>query len=422
MNPFSITYAQQLEEKYPTPARDEFYIPQTKEGKPYIYFCGNSLGLQPKSTASAIEFELNQWKNLGVEGHFEGEKPWFKYHHFSKEGTAKLVGALPSEVVMMNGLTVNLHLMLSSFYRPTKTRFKILIENDVFGSDYYAIESVLRLHNLNVDDALIIISPKEGEYNIETSAIENEILKHGDSLALVLLGGVNYFTGQVFDFEKITETAHKVGAYAGFDLAHAVGNLDLQLHQWQVDFAVWCSYKYLNAGPGGVGGVFVHKNHENSNLPRQAGWWGHREEDRFLMQKNFIPSTGADGWQLSNAPVLNLAAYMASLQIFEKYGISDLRNRSIQLTGYLIELLNIIESNNKGTLTIITPQYEKQRGCQVSIILPHADKSIIDALNNEGIIADWRHPNVLRFAPVPLYNTFEEVYKFVKCLESLLVV
>lgn len=421
MNPFSITYAQQLEEKYPTPARDEFYIPLTKEGKPYIYFCGNSLGLQPKLTASAIEFELNQWKNLGVEGHFEGEKPWFQYHQFSKEGTAKLVGALPSEVVMMNGLTVNLHLMLSSFYRPTKTRFKILIENDVFGSDYYAIESVLRLHNLNVEDALIIISPNQGEYNIETSAIENEILKHGDSLALVLLGGVNYFTGQVFDFEKITEAAHKVGAYAGFDLAHAVGNLDLQLHHWQVDFAVWCSYKYLNAGPGGVGGVFVHKSHENSNLPRQAGWWGHREEDRFLMQKTYIPSTGADGWQLSNAPVLNLAAYMASLQIFEKYGISNLRNRSVKLTGYLIELLNIIESKNIGTLTIITPQNEKQRGCQVSIILHHADKSIIEALNKNGIIADWRHPNVLRFAPVPLYNTFEEVYYFVKCLEKLLV-
>jgi kynureninase len=410
------TCAQLLEKEFPTDFRNRFFIPAIN-GQECIYFCGNSLGLQPKSVQTLIAAELKQWENLGVEGHFKGEKPWMQYHKFAKKTTAKLVGANESEVVMMNSLTTNLHLLLTSFYRPTKQKFKIITEAGAFSSDQYALETQVKLHGLIPEETIIEIFPRMGEHTLRTEDILQAINENAAALSLVFLGGVNYYTGQAFDLKTIAVAAKQVGAIIGFDLAHAVGNIALQLHDWQVDFAVWCSYKYLNAGPGGVGGAFVHQKHADEKLPRLGGWWGHREEERFLMKKGFQPASGADGWQLSNAPILSLAAYLASAAIFEEAGIENLVKRSKVLTAYLEFLL--LHSACASNITIITPSNPNQRGCQLSVIFKNGGKELFQKLQDHHIMVDWREPNAIRITPVPLYNSFIEIYQFVKILEAI---
>jgi kynureninase len=387
-------------------------------GKPTLYFTGNSLGLLPKSTKKYIDEELQDWKSLGVEGHLHSRRPWLYYHKFTKKVLASLVGAKPLEVVAMNQLTVNLHLMLVSFYRPTATRYKILTEADAFPSDQYAFESQLKFHKRNPDEALIELKSREGEVTLRTSDILKAIEENANEIALVIFGGVQYYTGQFFDIKKITEAAHKVGAVAGFDLAHAVGNVPLQLHKNNVDFAVWCSYKYLNSGPGSVAGAFVHERHANDfTLPRFAGWWGHNEKERFQMKKGFQPMTGVDGWQLSNFPVLSGAAHLASLEIFQEAGIKSLRKKSELLTGYLEFLLKQLAGFGK-TFHILTPSSPTERGCQLSIFVNKDGKKIFNYLLKNNVIADWREPGVIRVAPVPLYNTFEEVFRFTELFKK----
>jgi kynureninase len=389
--------------------RSEFYFPQ-HEGNDVIYLTGNSLGLQPKSAMAALQTELNDWAKFGVEGHFQGTNPWFHYHKFFSESAANVVGALPSEVVVMNNLTVNLHLMMVSFYRPTKDRYKIIMEAGAFPSDQYAMESQVKFHGYRYEDAVIEVSPRAGEYALRTEDILDVIENNRDSVALVMFSGVQYYTGQAFDIEAITKAAHAAGAIAGFDLAHAAGNLKLNLHDWQVDFAVWCSYKYLNSGPGGVSGVFVHEKHgENPDLPRFAGWWGHREDVRFKMQKGFIPEKGAAGWQLSNAPVLSMAVHKASLEIFDRAGMDRLVAKSKLLSGYLEFVLKDVSVRNDSiSLTVITPS---ERGCQLSVLAGSNARKLFDYLTQNGVVADWREPEVIRMAPVPLYNSFEDIYR-----------
>lgn len=396
--------------------RERFYIPQ-HEGKPVIYFCGNSLGLQPKTAKSAIEQELEDWKNLGVEGHFQGKNPWFHYHKFLTTKAAKIVGGKEKEVVIMNNLTVNLHLMMVSFYRPTKERFKIITEAGAFPSDQYALESQARFHGHNPDKAIVELKPRQGEDTLRTEDILAAIDDHKDELSLVMMGGVNYYTGQAFEMDKITKAGQQAGAFVGFDLAHAAGNLHLQLHDWGVDFAVWCSYKYLNSGPGGTSGVFVHERHANKpEMPRFAGWWGHNEKERFLMKKGFIPVEGAAGWQLSNAQIFPMAIHKASLDIFDEAGMDNLREKSVQLTGFLEFLLNDTFTNNE--FKIITPANPQHRGCQLSLVAAKDGRKVFDYLTKSGVIADWREPNVIRIAPVPLYNTYEDVFRFVELLKK----
>lgn len=408
------SYAQSLDEQDDLKHfRERFHIPHADNGEPAIYMCGNSLGLQPKSAAAAIAHELEQWAQMGVEGHFKGDTPWFTYHKAFAEPLAKVVGAKPDEVVAMNVLTVNLHLMLVSFYRPTATRYKIITEVGAFPSDQYALESQVRFHGFDPDAAIIELKPRTGEHTLRTEDILETIAQHADSLALVMMGGINYYTGQVFDMQKITAKAHAVGAVAGFDLAHAAGNVPLSLHNWDVDFAVWCSYKYMNAGPGGVSGVFVHERHaQNPDLPRFAGWWGHNEKERFLMQKGFKPMYGAAGWQLSNAPVLHMAPYKASLALFEEAGMDKLAAKSRLLTGYLEFLLGQIQHIK---IEIITPKDPAQRGCQLSMMVENG-RQIFDYLVSNGVIGDWREPNVIRLSPVPLYNSFQDVYRIYEIL------
>jgi kynureninase len=390
--------------------RSKFFIPVVN-GKPSIYFTGNSLGLQPKTTKKYITEELTDWAKLGVEGHVHSRRPWLYYHKFTKKGLAALVGAKPIEVVAMNHLTVNLHLMMVSFYRPTKQRFKIICEAGAFSSDQYAFESQLNVHNINPSKALVELKAREGEHTLRTEDILKAIAEHGEQLALVLLGGVQYYSGQLFNIKKITQAAHNVGAMAGFDLAHAIGNIPLNLHKDNVDFAVWCSYKYLNAGPGAVAGAFIHERHANSNLPRFAGWWGHAEKERFQMKKGFIPMPGVDGWQLSNFPVLPGAALLASLEIFQEAGIKNLRKKSLLLTGYFEFLLHEIDPQQQY-FSILTPKNPAERGCQLSIFMKENGKKVFNTLTKAGVIADWREPGVIRVAPVPLYNTFEDVFRF----------
>lgn len=415
----SLAFARKMDRNDPLASfKKKFIIPKQK-GKPVVYFVGNSLGLQPKETKKFVNEELEDWGSLAVEGHFDGRRPWLYYHKFSKKALAGLVGAKPVEVVAMNQLTVNLHLMMVSFYRPTKEKFKIIIESGAFSSDQYAVETQIKFHQLNPEIALVELKPRAGEHTLRTEDIIQTIGKHGDQLALVLLSGVQYYTGQHFNIKKITEASHKTGAYIGFDLAHAVGNVPLQLHKDRVDFAVWCSYKYLNSGPGGIAGVFIHEKHKNANLPRFAGWLGHEEKVRFQMKKGFKAMEGADGWQLSNVPVLAGAAHLASLKIFSEVGMTKLRKKSIQLTGYLNFLLN--EVDPKGMyFEIITPQDPASRGCQLSILMKKNGKKIFNALLKKGIFTDWREPDVIRTAPVPLYNTFEDVYKFTSTLSALM--
>ncbi len=416
----TISFAKKLDQNDPLKSfRKQFHLPKIN-GKTALYFTGNSLGLQPIAAKKFIIEELTDWAALGVEGHVDAKRPWLYYHKFSKKTLAKLVGAKPTEVVAMNQLTVNLHLMMASFYRPTKQRFKIITEAGAFSSDQYAFESQLKFHGLNPTTALIELAPRKGEFTLRTADILQAIEENKEQIALVIFGAVQYYSGQFFEIKKITKAAHEAGAYAGFDLAHAIGNLPLQLHKDQVDFAVWCSYKYLNSGPGGVAGAFVHERHANdSSLPRLAGWWGHHEKDRFQMKKGFIPMPGADGWQLSNFPVLSGAALLASLQVFEKAGIKNLREKSLLLTRYLTFLLNQI-GNTNASFSVITPDDPKQHGCQLSILMHQNGKSVFKKLTKAGIIADWREPGVIRVAPVPLYNRFEDVFKFVEIFKASL--
>lgn len=410
----TLAFAQQLDQQDALARfRDEFYIPK-KDGKSVVYLCGNSLGLQPKKVRASIEQELTDWAELGVEGHFAGKNPWMYYHHFLTEHAAAVVGAKPSEVVVMNNLTANLHLMMVSFYRPTPTRYKIMMEVSAFPSDQYAMETQARFHGFNPDDAIIELKPREGEYTLRSEDIIATIQAHKNDLAIVMMGGVNYYTGQAFDMASITKAAHEVGATVGFDCAHAAGNLLLQLHDWDVDFAVWCTYKYLNSGPGGTSGVFVHERHGNNpDLMRFAGWWGHDEKERFQMKKGFKPMEGAAGWQLSNAQIFPMAIHKASLELFAEAGIKNLRTKSELLTGYL----EFILSGFSEHLTVITPTNPADRGCQLSIIVKENGKKLFDYLESQGIMPDWREPDVIRMSPVPMYNTFEDVFTIGQALE-----
>lgn len=391
--------------------RERFHIP-TQDGKELIYFCGNSLGLQPKSTRAFIEQELLDWQNLGVEGHLHGKNPWFYYHHFLTESTARMAGAKPLEVVVMNSLTVNLNLLMISFYRPTPKRYKVIMEYMAFPSDQYAVENQVKFHGYDPFEAIIELTPREGEATLRTEDILSVIAQHQNELALIMIGGVNYYNGQLFDMAAITQFAKQCSPdiMVGFDLAHAAGNVQLQLHDWNVDFATWCTYKYLNSGPGGTSGVFIHEKYAHDNsLPRLSGWWGNEEKTRFKMQKGFFPQEGAAGWQMSNAQIIPMAAHRASLEIFDAAGMDALVQKSKLLTGYLEFLLL---NGKRKDFRIITPADPAQRGCQLSIVMEKEGKQVFDTLTQNGIIADWREPDVIRVAPVPLYNSFEDVYRF----------
>ena len=434
----TLAFAQSLDKNDPlSKFRSEFLFPM-HNGEKAIYFCGNSLGLQPKSVRAAINAELDYWEMYGVEGWFSGDKAWLSYHQELAERAAPIVGAKPSEVIVMNTLTVNLHLLMVSFYRPTPQRFKIIMEAGAFPSDQYALETQVRFHGFDPSVAIVEIAPRDGEHCLRTEDIVQTIENEGDTVALVLFGGVNYYTGQFYDLEKIAETAHKIGATVGFDLAHAAGNVPLQLHDWQADFAVWCGYKYLNSGPGGIGGAFIHeKHHNNKNLPRFAGWWGHDEQQRFKMEKGFIPMSGAAGWQLSTVQVLPSAIHRASLRLIEQAGgIDVLRHKSVQLTAFLEFILR--ESSQKfeiitpsvfgdssvqdlttfKKLSNLNPSNAKTRGAQLSILTDENGKKLFDKLAANGVICDWREPNVIRLAPVPLYNSFEEVWRVGQLLKN----
>lgn len=401
--------------------RDKFYIPIVN-GKECYYFTGNSLGLQPKTTQDYVLNELEDWANYGTEGYFHARNPWVDYHDLFPNLVADIVGALPEEVVVMNQLTVNLHLLMVSFYRPTKERYKIICEAKAFPSDQYAFHSQALFHGFNPDDAIIEVGPRQGTDYIEPEDIINAIKKHGNETALVLFGGVNYYNGQLFDLKNIAKVSHEVGAICGFDLAHAAGNVHLELHEWDVDFACWCTYKYLNSGPAGVAGAFVHQRHiNNSQLPRFAGWWGHNRETRFKMGKQFDPIPTAEGWQLSNTSILSMAAHKASLDIFAEAGMHNLVVKGKQLSGYLIFILHQINLQfNEPVLKVITPLNDHERGCQVSIQLVENGRKIFDALKQESVIADWREPDVIRVTPVPLYNSYEDVYQFGQILQRLI--
>lgn len=418
----TLEFAKQLDEQDSLKHfRDKFYLPIVN-GKECIYFTGNSLGLQPKKTQDYVLDELEDWATHGVEGHFHARTPWVSYHEIFEEQLAEIVGGLPEEVVAMNQLTVNLHLLMFSFYRPTAKRFKIICEAKAFPSDQYALQSQVKLHGYNPDDAIIEVQPKEGTSYIDLSDILDIIKKHGEETALVIFGGVNYYSGQVFDMQTICKAAHEAGAYCGFDLAHAAGNVHLDLHDWDVDFACWCSYKYLNSGPGGVSGAFIHQRHiSDDSLPRLAGWWGHNKETRFKMDKEFSPIPTAEGWQLSNAPVLSMSAHKASLDVFSEAGFHNLVKKGKMLSSYLLYLLNDINNNaSEKMIEIITPLSEAERGCQVSMLMLKDGKKVFDTLIQNGVIADWREPNVIRVAPVPLYNSFEDVFNFGKILQESL--
>ena len=395
--------------------RNLFHIPKDKNGNELIYMTGNSLGLQPKTTKSAINQELKDWANLGVEGHFEAKNPWLSYHEFLTENMANIVGAKPIEVIIMNTLTTNLHLMMVSFYQPTKKRYKILIEGDAFPSDKYAVESQLRHHGFNDKDGLITWKARAGEELPKYEDLESILDAQGNEIALILIGGVNYYTGQFFNLKRITNLGHKHGCKVGFDCAHGAGNVDLQLHDSGADFAVWCTYKYINAGPGSLAGCFVHERHAHSkNLNRFTGWWSHNKKTRFNMRNEFDQLPGAEGWQLSNPPILSMAAIKASLDVFAEVGIEKLSYKSKQLTNYFEFLLKNL---GEDVIRIITP---KERGCQLSIQVINADKTLYKQLTNAGVVSDWREPDVIRCAPVPLYNSFQDVYHLVNKLKQIL--
>ncbi len=420
----TLAFAQQLDANDPLKSyRDRFYIPTFHE-KSVRYFTGNSLGLQPKTVRTYVDQELDDWAKWGVEGHFHGKNPWFSYHEFLTEKAARVVGALPKEVVVTHSLTTNLHLLLVSFYQPKGTRTKILCEAKAFPSDLYALESQVRFHGLNPDTDLVALAPREGEHVLRDEDILAKIAELGDSLAVILFGGVNYYTGQLLDMPAITKAGHAVGAMVGFDLAHAAGNIPVQLHDWDVDFAAWCSYKYLNSGPGGVSGMFVNERFANRpDLPRFAGWWGYDKSTRFQMEPGFKPMEGAEGWQLSNAPVISMAAHLASLEIFDEVGMHNLKAKSDQLTAFLEFIVDelSVKYSEQCRFEIITPREQHRRGAQLSILVHGKGKALFDALSAQGVVADWREPNVIRVAPVALYNSFEDVYYLGKYLEEAIV-
>lgn len=419
MNNFKsdISFAKELDSsdtlKY---YRDKFYIPKNKNGEDVIYFGGNSLGLQPKSVRSYVEQELLDWERIALAGHTEAKNPWLPYHEFLTKQTARLVGAKPEEVVNMNSLTTNLHLLFVSFYRPTKERHKILIESNAFPSDHYAVQSQIKFHGYNVEDSLIEMKPREGEDKIRTEDIEAMIEKDGDSIALIWFAGVNYYSGQAFEFERITKAGHKKNIIVGFDLAHTTGNLELKLHDWNIDFAVWCNYKYMNGGPGAIGGAYVHERHlKDYSLPKFLGWWGHDKQSRFLMDHKFIPIPTVESWQLSNPPILQLASLKASLDIFDAAGMKTLREKSEKLTDYLEFLIN---GNKTDVVKIITPSNKSERGCQLSLRIKNNGKELYKKLMDSNVVCDWREPDVIRVAPVPLYNSFEDVRRFNEILNK----
>lgn len=415
-------FAQHLDEVDPLHHfRQKFFIPKHND-KECIYFTGNSLGLQPRTTKDFVNQELEDWATLGVEGHFKARRPWFSYHEIFPKQLSEIVGALPEEIVVMNQLTVNLHVLLTSFYRPSGKRNKVICEARAFPSDQYALESQVKLHGLDPEDVIVEVAPREGEFSIRTEDILQAIESAGDSLALVLFGGVNYYSGQVFDIRAITAAAHKAGAYAGFDLAHAAGNIELHLHEDDVDFACWCSYKYLNSGPGGVAGVYIHTKHIiNTTMPRLAGWWGYEKESRFQMKPGFKPIPTAEGWQLSNAPVLSMAAHKASLDVFSEAGMPALVAKSKKMSEYLFFILNDINKDHGTKVQVITPSAVGEHGCQVSLLMHEKGKEVFAALTKEGVVADWREPNVIRVAPVPLYNSFEEIWQFGHIIKTILL-
>ena len=396
--------------------RERFLIPKTAAGNDCVYLCGHSLGLQPKTATAYIEEELKSWAELGVEGHFHAKNPWMPYHRLLTEHTAELVGANAEEVVVMNSLTVNLHLMMVSFYRPTTARHKIVVECGAFPSDQYAVKSQIRFHGFEPATSLIELSPRPGESCLREEDIEELIERKGNEIALIMLGGVNYATGQAFDIARIAQAGHKAGSMVGFDLAHAAGNLHLRLHEWCLDFAVWCSYKYLNGGPGCVAGCFVHERHAHDcNLPRFAGWWGHDQQTRFEMPSDFQPMPGAEGWQLSNPSIVSLAVLRASMDLFHEAGMQRLRAKSVLLTGYLEFLLNSIGSQ---AFSIVTPSEPDRRGAQLSVRIPRNGRLLCERLVEQGFIGDWREPDIFRIAPVPLYNSFRDVFRFVRNFSS----
>lgn len=398
--------------------RDQFHIPKDKNGNDWLYFTGNSLGLQPKATQKYIQQELDDWAKYGVEGHFEAKNPWMPYHELLTESMAKIVGAKPLEVVIMNTLTTNLHLLMVSFYRPTKTKYKIVIESDAFPSDRYAVQSQLKFHGFDADESLIEWKPRQGEELLRLEDLETIVEEQGDAITLLLIGGVNYYTGQSLDIQRIAEIGHAKNCVVGIDLAHGVGNICPDLHNSGVDFAAWCTYKYLNSGPGSLGGLFVHEKHaHNRDLPRFSGWWNHNKETRFNMRQPFDVMAGAEGWQLSNPPILSMAAIKASLDMFNEIGMDALREKSEKLTGYFEFLIHEMNSDD---LKIITPSNPKERGCQLSIQVKNADKNLHTKLTEQHVITDWREPDVIRCAPVPMYNSFEDVYRMVEVLKGLL--
>ncbi len=418
----TFEFARELDKKDPlTSYRDEFYIP-IMHGAESIYFNGNSLGLQPISAQEYVLSEMENWANYGVEAHFHGKNPWVNYHDAFPKKLSPILGALAEEIVVMNQLTINLHLLLITFYRPDKNRYKIICEEKAFPSDQYAIQSHLNLHGFDAADALIELKPRAGEYCIRNEDIISVIAENKNELALVFIGGVNYYSGQVFDIRAVTRTTHEAGAICGFDLAHAVGNIELKLHDWEVDFAAWCSYKYLNSGPGGIGGAFIHQRYiADKSLLRLAGWWGTDKHDRFQMKNEFAPIPTAEGWQVSNTQVLNMAAHLAALDMIEKAGFETMIQKGKCLSGFLLFILNEINNtSSKKVLEIITPQAENEHGCQVSMLVPEQGRKLFEFLNKNGVIADWREPNVIRAAPVPLYNSFEEIFRFGKILNMFL--
>ncbi len=398
--------------------RSKFHIPLRDDGSEQTYLCGHSLGLQPRSTRAYIQAELEDWASLGVEGHFRARNPWMPYHRLLTDQAARLVGAKPSEVVVMNSLTVNLHLMMVSFYRPTKTRHRIVVEAGAFPSDQYAVKSQIKFHGYDPATSLVELCPRDGEDILREEDICDLIRREGESIALVLMGGVNYSTGQAFDMKAITAAGHEQGCIVAFDLAHAAGNIVLKLHNWDIDWAAWCSYKYLNAGPGAIGGCFVHERHgANAGLPRFAGWWGHDEATRFRMGPEFLPMKGADGWQLSNPSIFSMAPLRASLELFDEAGMPKLRQKSEELTALMEKELT---TRSHGRFSIVTPKEKARRGAQLSIRVGAARKHLVDELALAGVICDWREPDIIRAAPVPLYNSFEDVERFVEVFCKLI--
>lgn len=415
----SLEFAQRLDkEDELANYRNEFIFPKIK-GKDAIYFVGNSLGLQPRSAKKYVDDIMQDWAELGVEGHFKAEKPWWDYHEKFAGKLAKVVGANPSEVTVMNTLTVNLHLLMVSFYRPEGKRYKIICEEKAFPSDQYMISSQVRFHGFDPEDAIVEIKKRDGEHNFRTEDILNKIDEVGEECALVLIGGVNYYTGQVMDMDTITKAGHSVGAFVGWDLAHAAGNIELKLSEWNVDFAAWCSYKYMNSGPGNASGCFINeKYHNKKDIPRFEGWWGHNKERRFLMEPEFQPESNADAWQISNAPVLALAPYLASLEMFAEVGMNSLLKKRDKIVAYLEFVLHEIDKDVDSTFEIITPSAQKERGTQLSVFLHGEGKEIFNYLMENGVMLDWREPNVIRLAPAPFYCSYEDIYRFGQILKK----